>query len=160
RFPTRHFVRDVEAGVVEGGFLSVLPVWIALAASFGGVEPALHVSGAFGLLSLAFAMLACAAASRATPPPHHPNPPPPGGGRQSPLSPGGGEGGGEGAIARGPDVGEAPDRVSSSGSTSMPSWPIVGGVLALAFSQVWWAREPMAESALGAFSWLVAWASV
>jgi hypothetical protein len=36
----------------------------------------------------------------------------------------------------------------------------VGAILALAFSQVWWAREPMAESALGTFSWMVGWASV
>ena len=112
RFPAQLFIHDVDAGTVEGGFLPVLPVWIALAASLGGIEPALHVAGVFGMLALGLVMLA----SHAT----HP-------GGQEPGT---------------------------------PVWPLVGAILAISFSQVWWAREPMAESALGAFTWLCGWACI
>ncbi len=111
RFPAQLFVRDFDRGSVEGGFLPVVPVWIALAASVGGLEPALHVVGAFGISALAFVMLASSAAARIDP-------------RNGPI------------------------------------WPLVGTILALSFSQVWWAREPMAEAPLGAFAWLMAWAAV
>lgn len=113
RYPGQLFVRDVGAGLVEASFLPVLPVWMALAASLGGLEAALHVSGVFGVLALACAMLASRAA--------------------------GGPGG-------------AP--------TPARGWILVGALLATSFSQVWWAREPMAESALGTFGWLAAWASI
>src|SRR5204862_7013956 len=63
RFPAQLFVRDVGAGLVEGGFLPVLPVWIALAAQLRGLDAALHVAGMFGVLALAFAMLAVRAAA-------------------------------------------------------------------------------------------------
>lgn len=111
RFPAQLFIRDVDSGTVEGGFLPVLPVWIALATHLGGIEGALHVAGVFGVLALAFAMLAA----------------------------GGAAGGRNGRAA--------------------PLWPLVGAILAVSFAQIWWAREPMAESALGAFTWLVAWAT-
>src|SRR5262249_7688576 len=65
RFPTRLFIRDLDGSVVEGGFLPVGPVWVALAAGLGGIEPALHVTGVFGVLALAFAMLTAEAASAA-----------------------------------------------------------------------------------------------
>ncbi|HZT05800.1 MAG TPA: hypothetical protein VFC51_02130 [Chloroflexota bacterium] len=111
RFPTQLFIRDLDGGTVEGGFLPVLPVWIALAASVAGVEGALHVSGAFGALALAYAMLAAAATC---------------GRRTDPR----------------------------------PSWAIVGVLLATSFAQVWWAREPMAEPVLGAFTWISAWSVI
>src|SRR5206468_10462986 len=37
---------------------------------------------------------------------------------------------------------------------------LVGAILAVNFAQIWWAREAMAEPALGAFAWLGAWAAV
>ena len=112
RFPAQLFIRDFASGTVEGGFLPMVPVWIALAASLGGLEPALHVAGAFGLMALVFVMLACRATEV------------------------------EGDRA------------------GIPVWPVVGAILALGFSQVWWARESMAEAALGAFTWLCAWACI
>ncbi len=113
RFPAQLFLRGgLEPGYVEGGFLPVVPVWIALAGALGGLEPALHVAGFFGVLALVYVMLACAAAARGT----------------------------DGSRA--------------------PSWQPVGAILAVSFSQIWWAREPMSESALGGFAWLTAWAGV
>ncbi len=123
RFPTQLFIRDLDAGVVEAGFLPVVPVWMALAASIGGLEPVLHVAGAFGIIALAFAMLAAAAARDQI------------------------------VEARSDDPHDRMARPTLS-------WPLVGAILAVSFSQVWWAREPMAESALGAMAWLVAWACV
>ncbi len=112
RFPAQLFIRDFAQGSVEGGFLPVVPVWIALATSSGGLEAALHVSGGFGIMALAFVMLACSSAAARCDP------------------------------------------------RTAPVWPLVGAILALSFSQIWWAREPMAEAALGAFAWLMAWATV
>jgi hypothetical protein len=111
RFPAQLFIRDGESGTVEGGFLPVLPVWFALAAGLGGMEPVLHVAGIYGVLALAFVMLAARDAARAQ-------------------------------------------------ESAIPGWPLVGALLAVSFSQVWWAREPMAEPVLGAFTWFAAWASV
>ena len=104
RFPGQFFVRDLHAGVVEPGFLPVVPAWMALAARLGGLEWLLHVSGAFGVIALAYTMLAARASFRG-------------------------------------------------------GWLIAGGLLAISFPQLWWAREPMAESALGAFAWIAAWAA-
>jgi hypothetical protein len=112
RFPGQLFVRDLTEGSVEGGFLPLFPAWIALASSLGGIELSLHVAGLFGVLTLAFVMLASRVA----------------------------------LYAR-----------AEGGS---PLWLMAGAILAVSFSQVWWAREPMAEAALGAFTWLVAWATV
>ncbi len=112
RFPAQLFIRDLNAGTVEGGFLPIVPLWIALAVELGGLEPALHVAGAFGILALVYAMLASQAAA------------------------------------------------TRGDSRATPFWPLVGAILAVSFPQVWWAREPMAESALGAFSWMVGWAGV
>ncbi|MEA2641383.1 MAG: hypothetical protein QOF51_2777 [Chloroflexota bacterium] len=155
RFPTQLFVHDLAAGAVEGGFLPVVPTWIALAASLGGLEPALHVAGVFGVLALAFAMLASSAAQAIS-------------ARAEPIDELGADSA-EKPRRREATTGPAEDerevvlpppftgRGKSQG-VHLPVWPIVGAILAVSFSQVWWAREPMAESALGAFAWLTAWA--
>lgn len=126
RFPAQLFIRDLPAGTVEGGFLPVVPVWIALAADVSGLRAALHVSGVFGILSLAYFMLACHAAAAAS------------------------------SLRTGADV----PSVEKDAPIPAPPWPLAGSILAVSFPQIWWAREPMAEPALGAFTWLAAWATV
>ena len=160
-------------GNVEGGFLPGLIVWAALAAQLGGLEPLLHVSGVFGVLATGFAMLATRAATRPARSRIDPNPPS--------VSP-------EPAVAvscpqpllavhpatslvsTNPALGPDPistDRVPSPGRGAMTRGAqsrsyiaalLVGAMLVTSFAQIWWAREVMAESTLGAFTWLSAWA--